>query len=169
MYAYLYEELVPVLGREDTAALMKRAIYRRGLEVAASTATPRKKATWLRSHHLLRRVTVRRRSVRSGVEERSDGRIVLRMTSCRSSRVEGSRPAGRGDRYAVRDRGCGRRGTFDGAGLDLNFLSRLGAAMRSACWTCACRPTSDALVRFLTYNIRTRGYDGWSPTSGSPP
>ena len=34
--------------------------------------------------------------------------------------------------------------------------------MRSACWTCACRPTSDALVRFLTYNIRhAEGYDGW--------
>jgi hypothetical protein len=33
MYAYIYEELVGALGRDEAVALMKRAIYRRGLEV----------------------------------------------------------------------------------------------------------------------------------------
>ena len=35
MYAYIYEELLGAMGKEAAVELMKRAIYRRGLEVGA--------------------------------------------------------------------------------------------------------------------------------------
>jgi len=129
MYAYLYEELVPVLGREDTAALMKRAIYRRGLEVGRKYRDAAQESDMAEVGTIFCDGSPCAGGLFDpGVEERSDGRIVLRMTSC--PLIDAWKAA---DLPAEEiDTLCGiaaavDEGTFDGAGLDLNFLSRLGA------------------------------------------
>jgi len=49
MYAYIYEELLKVMGRDAAIDLMKRAIYRRGLEVGRKYASAAEKADLVES------------------------------------------------------------------------------------------------------------------------
>ena len=131
MYAYIYEELLGALGKDEAVALMKRAIYRRGLEVG--------------------------RKYRPAVE--AADLIEVGSIFCDGSPCEGGavRAGHRGDlgrpHRAAHDRVSARRGvagmglpaeevdtlceiaaavdegTFEGAGLDLEFLSRIGASV----------------------------------------
>lgn len=128
MYAYLYEELEESLGKEQAVELMKRAIYRRGLEVG------RKYAASAQAGDL---AAVGKMFVdgspcggaffEPGIEELDDGRIVLRMNACplvgawRSIGLPAEEIDTLCEIAAAVD-----EGTFEGAGLDLTFLDRLG-------------------------------------------
>lgn len=129
MYAYLYEELLPVLGREETVALMKRAIYRRGLEVGRKYRDAAQEGDLAEVGNIFCSGSPCVGGLFDpGIEERSDGRIVLRMTSC--PLIDAWRAAGLPAEEI--DTLCEiaaavDEGTYDGAGLNLQFLSRLGA------------------------------------------
>jgi hypothetical protein len=129
MYAYIYEELVTVSGKDAAVALMKRAIYRRGLEVG------RKYRPAVESANLVEVGSIfcdgspcQGGLFEPGIEESSDGHIVLRMTAC--PLVEAWQ--GMGLPAEEVDTLCEiaaavDEGTFAGAGLGLEFLSRIGA------------------------------------------
>jgi hypothetical protein len=129
MYAYLYEELLPVLGHDETVAVMKRAIYRRGLEVGRKYRDAAQAGDVERVGAIFCGGSPCGGTLFDpGVEESADGRIVLRMTSC--PLVDAWRAAGLPAEEI--DTLCEvaaavDEGTFAGAGLDLEFLSRLGA------------------------------------------
>ena len=129
MYAYLYEELLPVLGVEETVTVMKRAIYRRGLEVGRKYRDAAQEGDLAEVGHIFCSGSPCAGGLFDpGIEERGDGRIVLRMTSCplvdvwRASGLPAAEVDTLCEIAAAVD-----EGTFAGAGLDLEFLSRLGA------------------------------------------
>jgi hypothetical protein len=128
LYAYLFEELESSMGRESAVETMKRAIYRRGLDVG------RKYAAAAQSGDLeaVGRIFVdgspcEGAMFEPGVEELADGRLVLRMNACplvaawRSLGLPDSEIDTLCEIAAAVD-----EGTFEGAGLDLTFLDRLG-------------------------------------------
>ena len=135
MYAYLYEELAEELGRERAVEVMKRAIYRRGLEVG------RKYAAAAEAGNLAEvgRIFVDGSPCggtffEPAIEEIEDGRLVLRMCAC--PLVDAWRAAGLSAEKI--DTLCEiaaavDEGTFEGAGLDLVFLDRLGKPGSSRC------------------------------------
>jgi len=129
MYAYLYEELLPVLGRDETVAVMKRAIYRRGLEVGQKYRDAGEAGDLAEVGAIFCGGSPCAGGLFDpGVEESADGRIVLRMTSC--PLVDAWRAAGLPDQEVdilCEIAAAVDEGTFAGAGLDLEFLSRLGA------------------------------------------
>ena len=135
MYAYLYEELAEELGRERAVEVMKRAIYRRGLEVG------RKYAASAEAGDLAEvgRIFVDGSPCdgaffEPGIEELEDGRLVLRMEAC--PLVDAWRgiglPAEEIDTLCEIAAAVDE-GTFEGAGLDLTFLDRLGKAGSCHC------------------------------------
>jgi hypothetical protein len=135
MYAYLYEELAEELGRERAVEVMKRAIYRRGLEVG------RKYAASAEAGDLAKvgRIFVDGSPCdgaffEPGIEELEDGRLVLRMEAC--PLVDAWRgiglPAEEIDTLCEIAAAVDE-GTFEGAGLDLTFLDRLGKAGSCHC------------------------------------
>jgi len=129
MYSHLYEELLPVLGREETVALMKRAIYRRGLDVGRKYREAAQAGDLDEVGNIFCSGSPCAGGLFDpGVEEGSDGRIVLRMTSCPLIEAWSAAglPAGEIDTLCEIAAAVDE-GTFDGAGLDLQFLSRLGA------------------------------------------
>jgi hypothetical protein len=135
MYAYIYDELSDELGAERATDLMARAIHRRGLEVS------RKYRAAAHSGDLeaVGRIFCEGSPCdgelfEPGVEESGEDRIVLRMTAC--PLVDTWRAAGL-DADEI-DRLCGiaaavDEGTFEGAGLELTFLDRLGAPGSERC------------------------------------
>jgi hypothetical protein len=129
MYAYIYEELEQSIGREAAVELMKRAIYRRGLEVGRKYAKAAEHADVVEVGRIFCDGSPCEGGMfEPGVEETEDGRIVLRMTAC--PLVEAWRalglPAEEIDTLCEIAAAVDE-GTFEGAGLDLHFLSRLGA------------------------------------------
>ncbi len=143
MYAYLYEELADELGPERAQELMKRAIYRRGLEIG------RKYRSAAHAGDLAEVGAIfcdgspcGGELFNPGIEQEGDDHIVLSMTSC--PLVDAWKEAGL-DPEEI-DVMCSisaavDEGTFEGAGLDLEFLDRLG------------RPGSEKCLLLL----RTRG------------
>jgi len=135
MYAYIYEDLAEEFGRDRAVELMKRSIYRRGLEVG------RKYAAAAEAGNLAEvgRIFVDGSPCggaffEPGIEELEDGRLVLRMCAC--PLVDAWRAAGI-DAEEI-DTLCEiaaavDEGTFEGAGLDLTFLDRLGKPGSSRC------------------------------------
>ena len=135
MYAYLYEELAEEFGRDRAVEIMKRAIYRRGLEVG------RKYAEAAEAGDLERvgRIFVEGSPCAGGmfepaIEEIEDGRLVLRMTACPLAETW------RGAGFSADDvdtlceiAAAVDEGTFEGAGLDLVFLDRLGKEGSQRC------------------------------------
>lgn len=142
MYAYLFDELEAELGAERAADIMKRAIYRRGLEVGkrfadAAAGGDLEKVGELFVESSPCEGTLFEPAVDEPAE---DGRIRLRMTSC--PLVDAWRAAGYDD--ARVDLLCEIAaavdyGTFEGAGLDLEFLDRQ-----------PCRPGSRCLLELKT-------------------
>ena len=128
MYAYLYEELEQTMGREAAVELMKRAIYRRGLEVGRKYAAAAEAADVIEVGRIFCDGSPCEGGMfEPGIEETKPGRIVLRMTSC--PLVEAWRsiglPAEEVDTLCEIAAAVDE-GTFEGAGLDLHFLSRIG-------------------------------------------
>jgi hypothetical protein len=128
MYAYMYEELSDELGEDRATELMKRAIHRRGLEVSR---------VYRAAAHAGDLEEVGRifcdgspcagELFEPGIEEEGDERIVLRMTAC--PLVDAWRTAGLDpeeiDHLCVIAAAVDE-GTFEGAGLELQFLDRIG-------------------------------------------
>jgi hypothetical protein len=129
MYAYIYEELEQAMGREAAVELMKRAIYRRGLEVGRKYAAAAERGDMIEVGSIFCSGSPCDGGMfEPGIEEREDGRVVLRMTAC--PLVDAWRaiglPAEEIDTLCEIAAAVDE-GTFEGAGLDLQFLSRIGA------------------------------------------
>jgi hypothetical protein len=135
MYAYIYEELLGALGKQAAVDLMKRAIYRRGLEVGRKYQAAASNADLIEVGRIFCDGSPCEGGMfEPGIETSEDGRIVLRMTAC--PLVNAWRTMGLPDDEV--DTLCEiaaavDEGTFAGAGLDLEFLSRIGVAGTSAC------------------------------------
>ncbi|MDR3687120.1 MAG: L-2-amino-thiazoline-4-carboxylic acid hydrolase [Coriobacteriia bacterium] len=129
MYAYIYEELVTTIGKDAAIALMKRAIYRRGIEVGRKYRPAVEAADLVEVGSIFCNGSPCQGELfEPGIEENSNGHIVLRMTSCPLHAAwEGmGLPAEEVDTLCEIAAAVDE-GTFAGAGLDLTFLSRLGA------------------------------------------
>jgi hypothetical protein len=135
MYSALYEEFSDELGEERAAEVMKRAIYRRGLEIgrkyrAAAVAGDLDEVGDI----FCSGSPCAGELFQPSVESSEEGRIVLRMDSCPlldAWRAEGLDPE-------EVERLCDiasavDEGTFAAAGLDLTFLDRLGRAGGGSC------------------------------------
>lgn len=127
MYAYIYDELVDELGDERATEIMKRAIRRRGIEVGAKYRDAASRGDLAEVARIFVEGSPAAGSLfEPGVEEEpSEGRLVLRMTSC--PLVDAWEAAGYDAEYI--DHLCAvaaevDHGTFEGAGLDLVFLER---------------------------------------------
>jgi hypothetical protein len=135
MYAYIYEELLGALGKDAAVALMKRAIYRRGLEIGSKYRSAAERADLIEIGSIFCDGSPCEGSLfEPGIEESGEGHIVLRMTAC--PLVDAWRGMGLPDDEV--DALCEiaaavDEGTFAGAGLDLEFLSRIGAAGSKRC------------------------------------
>jgi len=139
MYAYIFDELAEELGPERAADVMKRAIYRRGLEIGAKY----REAAGAGDLEAVGRIFCEGSPCQGtlfapGVEEapsaRAADRIVLRMTAC--PLVDAWEAAGYSP--AEVDLLCEiaaavDEGTFAGAGLELTFLERAGQPGLSRC------------------------------------
>jgi hypothetical protein len=135
MYAYLYEELADELGPDRASDLMRRSIHRRGLEVsrayrAAAAAGDLEEVGTI----FCEGSPCEGALFEPAIEEVGDERIVLRMTAC--PLVDAWRTAGY-DPEDI-DRLCFiaaavDEGTFEGAGLELTFLDRLGRPGAERC------------------------------------
>jgi hypothetical protein len=135
MYAYIYEELVTEIGRESAIALMKRAIYRRGLEVGKQYRPAVEAADLIEVGNIFCEGSPCQGGLfEPGIETSSKGHIVLRMTACPlvDAWREMGLPAEEIDTLCEIAAAVDE-GTFDGAGLDLTFLSRIGTAGTERC------------------------------------
>ena len=145
MYAYIYEELARTLGRDAAVALMKRAIYRRGLEVGRKYRPAVESADLIEVGSIFCEGSPCEGGLfEPGIEQSSKGHIILRMTAC--PLVDAWR--GMGLPAEEVDTLCEiaaavDEGTFAGAGLDLEFLSRIGAAGTSQCLLDLTLPTDE--------------------------
>lgn len=135
MYRYIYEELVREVGRDRAAAVMSRAIRRRGEETGRKyQAAARAGDLDLVGAIFCEGSPCEGALFHPGVEARGEDEIVLRMTSC--PLVEAWRGAGLPD--AEIDELCAvaaavDEGTFEGAGLELTFLERAGEPNGERC------------------------------------
>jgi predicted ArsR family transcriptional regulator len=135
MYAAIYDELAADIGEERAAAIMKRAIRKRGLDVGLKYREAAAAGDLEEVGRLFVEGSPAGGSLFTpGVEERGDDVIILRMTSCPI--VDAWRAGGRTDEEV--DLLCGiaaavDEGTFESAGLELTFLDRLGKAGSCRC------------------------------------
>jgi len=127
-YAYFYDELEAEVGAERATAIMKRAIFRRGLEVGERF----REAAQARDLAEVARLFVEGSPAEGaffepGVEEFSaeGDRIVLRMTSCplKDAWLAAGYSAEETD-HLCEIAAAVDEGTFEAAGLDLRFLDR---------------------------------------------
>jgi hypothetical protein len=128
MYAYLYDELESELGAERAVELMKRAIFRRGLEVGQKYREAARAGDLAEVARLFVDGSPAEGGLfEPGVEETSQegDRLVLRMVSCplkeawQSTGYSAEKVDLLCEIAAAVD-----EGTFEGAGLDLRFLDR---------------------------------------------
>jgi hypothetical protein len=135
MYAYIYEELSDELGPARATELMKRAIHRRGLEVGRKYRGAAQSGDMEAIGRMFCEGSPCAGELFApGVEEEGDERIVLSMASC--PLVDAWRGVGLDpdeidalcDIAAAVD-----EGTFEGAGLDLVFLDRIGRPGSERC------------------------------------
>ena len=128
MYAYLYEELAEELGRDRAIEIMKRAIYRRGLEVGRKYAEAAEAGDLAEVGRIFVEGSPCGGTLfEPAIDELEDGRLVLSMSSCPLAdawRAIGL-PAEQIDTLCEIAAAVDE-GTFEGAGLDLTFLDRLG-------------------------------------------
>lgn len=135
VYLHLYETLTQELGPEMAADLMKRAIYDRGLELSERYREAVGEGDLEQVGELFCEGSPCDGSLfEPGVEEQGTSRIVLRMSSC--PLVDAWRDHGVPE-YEV-DILCGiaaavDEGMFEGAGLEIEFLDRLGRPDSESC------------------------------------
>ncbi len=134
--AYLFEELEAELGAERAAEIMKRAIYRRGLEIGERYADAAARGDLDEVGRLFVEGSPAGGALFEPAiaEPAHDGRTVLSMTAC--PLVDAWRAAG----YSAErvDALCEiasavDEGTFEGAGLDIRFIDRQSCPNHGAC------------------------------------
>jgi hypothetical protein len=128
MYAYIYESMAQDLGTEQATQLMKRAIYRRGVEVGEKYREAASDGDMAMVGNIFCSGSPCDGALfEPGVETLEDGRVQLRMTACPlvDTWREMGLPADLVD-HLCEIAAAVDEGTFAGAGLDLEFLSRLG-------------------------------------------
>ncbi|KAF0209410.1 MAG: L-2-amino-thiazoline-4-carboxylic acid hydrolase [Actinomycetota bacterium] len=128
VYLHLYQTLAEELGPEQAIELMRRAIYDRGVEIGEKYREAAEEGDMEEIGALFCDGSPCGGELfEPGVEELGTSRIVLRMTAC--PLVEAWREHGVPE-YEI-DVLCGiaaavDEGTFEGAGLDIEILERLG-------------------------------------------
>lgn len=138
LYAYLFEELSDELGDERATELMKRAIYRRGVEIGQKYRSAAHAGDLAEVGAIFCEGSPAAGELfNPSVEEEGDGYIVLSMTSC--PLLDAWKSAGLDPEQI--DAMCAiaaavDEGTFEGAGLDLEFLDRLGRPGSERCLLC---------------------------------
>jgi hypothetical protein len=135
MYAYIYEELAEELGRDRAVELMKRAVYRRGLEVGRKYAAAAEAGDLAEVGRIfVDGSPCEGAFFEPAIDELEEGRLVLRMCSCPLENAWRSigLPAEEIDTLCEIAAAVDE-GTFEGAGLDLTFLDRLGKEGSSRC------------------------------------
>jgi len=126
MYYHLYEEMSAEIGPTRAMEIMKRAIRRRGLEVGQKYRPAAEKGDLDAVAGIFCDGSPCGGALFTpGVEEREEGRLVLRMTTC--PLVDAWADAGLSAEEI--DTLCEiaaavDEGTFEGAGLELTFLER---------------------------------------------
>ncbi len=136
MYAAIYEELEAEIGAKRATVVMKRAIFRRGLEVGKKYRA----ATQAGDLAEVARLFVEGSPAEGtffepGIaEEPADGRVVLKMTSCplKDAWLAAGYDAEKVD-HLCDIAAAVDEGTFEGAGLDLTFLDRQACAGSDTC------------------------------------
>jgi len=136
MYAYIYDELEREIGEDRATDLMKRAIFRRGLEVGRKY----KPAADAGDLAEVARLFVEGSPAEGAffepgvAEQPADGRVVLKMTSCplKDAWIEAGYDADKVD-HLCDIAAAVDEGTFEGAGLDLQFLDRQACAGSATC------------------------------------
>lgn len=136
MYAYLLDEMEAELGLERAVEIMKRSIYRRGLEIGERYRAAAESGDLEEVGRLFVEGSPSDGALfEPAVEQPTErGRMVLRMTSC--PLVDAWRAVG----YSAErvDLLCEIAaavdyGTFEGAGLDLRFLDRQACRASDRC------------------------------------
>ncbi len=128
MYWYIYDELSAEVGPERASTLMKQAVFRRGLEVGRKYRAAAGSGDLAAVGAIFCDGSPSEGALFTpGIETLEDGRLVLRMESC--PLVDAWRKLGLAPEEI--DRMCDisaavDEGTFQGAGLSLTFLDRLG-------------------------------------------
>jgi hypothetical protein len=135
MYAYIYEELAKEVGKDRAVEIMKRAIYRRGLEVGKKYRDAAHKADLIEVGRIFCDGSPCEGALfEPGIEESSEGHIVLRMEACplvaawQSMGLSAEEVDTLCEIAAAVD-----EGTFAGADLDLTFLGRIGVVGTERC------------------------------------
>lgn len=135
MYAYMYEELSDELGEERATELMRRAIHRRGLEVGRAYRAAAQAGDLEQVGQIFCEGSPCGGALFDpGVEDIDEDRVVLRMTSC--PLMDAWRRAGFDPEECERlcfIAAAVDEGTFEGAGLQLEFLDRLGVPGSERC------------------------------------
>lgn len=137
MYAYIYDELEAEIGAERATALMKRAIFRRGLEVGQGYRAAAQAGDLAEVGRLfIEGSPAEGAFFEPGVEEFTPGSdtIVLRMTGCplKDAWLSAGYSAEQTD-HLCDIAAAVDEGTFEGAGLDLRFLDRQACAGSEKC------------------------------------
>ena len=136
-YAYIYDELETEIGAERATALMKRAIFKRGLEVGKRYREAAQAGDLAHVARLFLEGSPCDGSLfEPGVEElTAEGdRLVLRMTGCplKDAWRDAGYDAEKVD-HLCEIAAAVDEGTFEGAGLDLKFLDRQACPGSDTC------------------------------------
>lgn len=145
MYMHLFEELSAEVGREKAAEVMKRAIRRRGVEVGQKYRPAATAGDLAEVGRIFCEGSPCQGALFSpSVEELGERRTVLSMTSCPlldAWRAAGV-PAEEAD-LLCEIAAAVDEGTFEGAGLELTFLDRLGKPGSHRCLLELTTPETD--------------------------
>jgi len=128
IYAAIFDELSWEIGDERAADIMKRAIRARGHEVGKKYRAAARRGDLDEVGRIFCEGSPCAGELFTpGVQEHSDGRIVLRMASCplRDAWLEEDRSSDEIDKLCEIAAAIDE-GTFEAAGLELTFLDRLG-------------------------------------------
>jgi hypothetical protein len=135
IYYYVFDELSDVVGPEQAAEIMKRAIYRRGLDVGAKYRAAGEAGHLDEVGRLFCGGSPCQGTLfEPGVEASEGDEIVLRMTAC--PLVDAWREIGlEADQIDLlcEIAAAVDEGTFAAAGLELDFEDRLGRSDASSC------------------------------------
>jgi len=135
IYAAIYDELAEEIGAERAVAVMKRATHKRGLDVGRKYRAAADSGDLDEVGRIFCGGSPCGGTLFTpGVEARGDNVVVLRMTSC--PLCDAWRAEGRTDQeidVLCEVAAAVDEGTFEGAGLELTFLDRLGKPGSQRC------------------------------------
>jgi hypothetical protein len=135
IYGAIFDELSWEIGDERAADIMKRAIFARGREVGKKYRPAARRGDLEEVGRIFVEGSPCGGALFTpGIEEQSEGRIVLRMATCplKEAWVAEGRSPEQVD-LLCEIAAAVDEGTFDSAGLELTFLDRLGIVDSAHC------------------------------------